>query len=565
MRKKILIVIAIIFASFIVISYNASYVHANDAIGPWTATSNLPYDVASHVSQVTNNKISIIGGATSSDRDDVSSAEINTDGSLTPWQITTTPLPNTLFWHAIAKHNSNVYILGGAIHPPTTSVDTVYKGAVINGEIASWTSLIPLPKTLSLGQAVVSGKYLYYAGGFEEGSPRINNINLFKADINPDGTIGPWTLTTNLPFFLNGFGMIETGNKIVIIGGKNSDEVYQADILAKGELGPWILKDPLPRPVWRSAVTKIGNTVISAGGRDGSTFLDNVYYAEIDASGSIGSWSESSSSLPTPIFAASLSASDTRLYITGGVATNPGNYSNKVYYTSYIDAAVGLSVPDIKQYSSPWNDDEYDTASAWSENPTIERWGCALTSSSMVLQYHGHSTNPDDLNNWLNSQPDGYIRNGLLNWLAVSRYTQINSSPSSPTLEFRKHPASLSTLSDEIDNSRPSIVKVPGHFAVVKGIENSDYLVNDPISTNTLLSKVESDHGDFYSSIYSYIPSTTDLSYILLVFDSDKGIAIFDPNGDKLEGYYFLEEPLIDDMSTMLNAELCLRLVKERI
>lgn len=204
-----------------------------------------------------------------------------------------------------------------------------------------------------------------------------------------------------------------------------------------------------------------------------------------------------------------------------------------------------LNVPDLKQYDGAWGQQEYDTASSWSNNPTIERWGCALTSSAMALQYHGINVNPSQLNNWLNSQPDGYVRNGLLNWLAVSRYAKQHGQTD---LEFLRRLASSNTLDDEIANDRPAIVKIPGHFAVVKGSDSTGYLINDPDSTKTYLAQVESDRGESYNNIYSYIPSNTNLSYIMLAINPDFDLKVFDTSGNLINGYYALEEPLLDDV-----------------
>lgn len=79
--------------------------------------------------------------------------------------------------------------------------------------------------------------------------------------------------------------------------------------------------------------------------------------------------------------------------------------------TSTSNPFPSLNVTDLKQYTGGWENDIYDTISG-----TIKQFGCALTSASMVLKYHGFSnTNPKILNNWLISQLDGYLTNGLVN------------------------------------------------------------------------------------------------------------------------------------------------------
>jgi len=239
-------------------------------------------------------------------------------------------------------------------------------------------------------------------------------------------------------------------------------------------------------------------------------------------------------------------------YQTGGAVYSSPAISNGILYVSSNDGYVyafgnesaSLNVPDIKQYSPPWNDDVYDRATSWSANPTIERWGCALTSASMVLKYFGHDVNPDDLNNWLISQPDGYLRSGLLNWLAVSRYTRINQGADSPILEYRRFGSDQTILENELTARNPGILKLPRHFVVAKGKTGSDFEINDPATTRNLLSS----YGENYLALNRYKATSTDLSYIMFATDFDITLQLFDSGGNPVDGAYFLDEPLVDDI-----------------
>lgn len=209
-----------------------------------------------------------------------------------------------------------------------------------------------------------------------------------------------------------------------------------------------------------------------------------------------------------------------------------------------------LNVPDIKQAEIPWGPQEYDTASKWSSNPTIIRWGCALTSATMILNYHGYSVHPDALNNWLKSQPDGYTRNGGVMWTAISRFTRLNSS--TPTLEFSYHSPDINFLASEIDSGRPGILKYQNpttkatHFVVAKGKTNGDFFVNDPSSSsNTLASQVASQRGPLVK-IGRISPTLTDLSYIVLIVDEDFNLKVIDPDGNEITEGYLTEGPIVD-------------------
>ncbi|MCX6706309.1 MAG: C39 family peptidase, partial [Candidatus Woesebacteria bacterium] len=198
-----------------------------------------------------------------------------------------------------------------------------------------------------------------------------------------------------------------------------------------------------------------------------------------------------------------------------------------------------LEVSDLKQYTGGWENDIYDNTTG-----KIKQFGCALTSASMVLKYHGHNINPNTLNNWLKIQSDGYLGNGLINWLAVSRYTYLNSSASSPTLEFRKILASDNNLINELENDRPAILKEPGHFIIAKSQTSNSFGINDPGYNNR---PTLAFYNNSYSGIYSYRPTHTNLSYILLTLNSNYDLKIYDPAGIEITGYTYTEEGLTDD------------------
>lgn len=248
-------------------------------------------------------------------------------------------------------------------------------------------------------------------------------------------------------------------------------------------------------------------------------------------------------------FNTSLKTGKISLKVTSGAVYPTEVWFDNIVVKELETPQTVLDIPDLKQYSPPWGDKVYDQANIWAPaNPSIKRWGCALTSAAMVLKYFNHDVWPDSLNDWLKEQPDGYLRNGLLNWLAISRYTKNNSNDNAPTLLFRRYKASDEILKEEIEQNRPPILKLPGHFVVAKGKKDSDFLVNDPASeTNTLLSQVEADHGGSYSAINSYIPTSTDLSYIMLTIDPEVTLEVYDPNGEKL-GDFYVDEPLTDDV-----------------
>jgi hypothetical protein len=105
-----------------------------------------------------------------------------------------------------------------------------------------------------------------------------------------------------------------------------------------------------------------------------------------------------------------------------GAVSRITSWFDNIKITADLKASelITLNVPLFKQTDPRWRELEYDSAKKWSDAPTIGRWGCAMSSMAMILQYHGISKlpdgkaiNPETLNQWLKDQPDGYISGGV--------------------------------------------------------------------------------------------------------------------------------------------------------
>jgi len=210
---------------------------------------------------------------------------------------------------------------------------------------------------------------------------------------------------------------------------------------------------------------------------------------------------------------------------------------------------VDLPISDIKQYDASWGNNEYDFASNWyPSNPSISRWGCAMTSAVMVLKYYGHNTDPNQLNIWLKSQKDGYTRNGGVMWPSISRWTKSNRQ-GKPILEFSYHNPSDAFITSEIDAERPPILKMQKangntHFIVAKGKNGNDYKINDPASNSeivNLFSQAKIKWGENVK-VGKFFPSTTNLSYIVLMIDDGFHFKVSSPSGEIVGDEFFFEE-----------------------
>ncbi len=219
---------------------------------------------------------------------------------------------------------------------------------------------------------------------------------------------------------------------------------------------------------------------------------------------------------------------------TGAAAPTEVHFDN--FEAKFItDPEIDLPVPLLKQTDPLWGHHEYDTASAWANDITIAAWGCALTSAAMILQYHGFVEmpdgsllNPGSLNQWLKSQPDGYIGGGLVNWLAITRLVQTLAQASGQyALEYQKHLVDLDEIKANIQNLQPVILEIPGHFLVGSGIdENQELLIKDPAYNFNHFSQHQAQNKELLS-YRTFTPSYTDLSYILVVHPLNTAVSFF--------------------------------------
>lgn len=224
-----------------------------------------------------------------------------------------------------------------------------------------------------------------------------------------------------------------------------------------------------------------------------------------------------------------------------------------------------LLVPSIKQTNPIWKSQTYDNAKKWSQtDPSIGTWGCSLTSATMILNYYNILKLPDSsfitpgtLNKWLNSQKDGYLGNGNINWLAISRLSKIakksgyNPNFSHDALEFQKVTGNnINQLTTDIQNGQPDILEEPGHFIVAKGKKDSTFLINDPFYSYTTLAE---GYNNSFISLNRFIPSNTDLSYVLIVGNELNNLHFNDSNNNSL-GETFIQDPLVNDNNSSQRA-----------
>lgn len=251
----------------------------------------------------------------------------------------------------------------------------------VNSVTWSTTTALPTPLT-GLGAVAVQSSnttgFVVVAGGFN-GTANVSTV--LTTTLAQDGTLGPWTPSTNsLPTTLAHFGMVEANAQnslvpanshfIYAIGGQvNSSDtpggtnaVYMASVDgSSGAVGSWkALTATLPDQLEGPAVTIYNGYIYVAGGlTPQQTPTSDVFSAVVNSDGTLGAWSKSMSALPTAMSFATLFGFGGNLYFLDG---DPNGSSDP-------NQQVTGGAPDVR-YATAHN----GVVGTWTQtSPTIKK------------------------------------------------------------------------------------------------------------------------------------------------------------------------------------------------
>lgn len=184
------------------------------------------------------------------------------------------------------------------------------------GQISKWTP-VASPAELINYQMWGFRNWLYIAGGTT--AAVANNTNVYRAEINGDGTLGAWSTIGTLPAACVKNTNVTTvqGNVINMVVDGN---VWSATLSAgNGQVSLWTLT-PMITSLNAPAVLRTGNTLIAIGGKNGGgTTLMNTYYVRLNAAGVPQSDWQAGSNLVTARSAHAIAVDGQALWVMGGL------------------------------------------------------------------------------------------------------------------------------------------------------------------------------------------------------------------------------------------------------
>ena len=211
--------------------------------------------------------------------------------------------------------------------------------AALGPDIGPWqTSSSTLPAALTMSASATNNDFVYILGG----TPDYTSISssVYYAHLNTDGSVGSWQTSNNsLPVGLDALGAVAYNGYLYAFGGLSTsgstNSVYYAHLNADGSLGTWqTSSNSLPETRFGAGVTLNNGHVYIVGGSDqNGNPTNSVYYAHLNTDGSVGSWQTSNNSLPGNSTGGMAVSYNGYIYQMGGFPNSYNNdYTDAVYY-----------------------------------------------------------------------------------------------------------------------------------------------------------------------------------------------------------------------------------------
>ena len=349
----------------------------------WYQDANLS-SIRSDMSAVAyNNRMYLVGGrSTSGPVSTVEIADINPTGTLGSW-TTSTALPTTLYGHGVQVYNDRLYVVGGASSVGGAPITTVsYNKINPDGTLNSWTATTPLPVGRMSGGAnftVVSGAYLYVSGGCTavnaSGYCTTVAADTEVASINADGSLDIWNDIGGVSSGRMGFGMVAWRNSLYEIGGCSSQntttgdcntsmlsDVIRGDVNQDGDASTVAQSVPsgtapcsgvTPIGCNLPGTANIGNMLSAAVISNGylyviggctnntcSTTTGNVAYVAISSTGTM----TKPATCPSGTYQGGAWCVDTTNTVSGGIAaTSPVVFNNRLYLVGGLNGSANTN------------------------------------------------------------------------------------------------------------------------------------------------------------------------------------------------------------------------------
>lgn len=237
-----------------------------------------------------------------------------------------TNLPASFLHWDVCFHNSTVVVNNHLYHFLGGGQRQLVHYAKIrpDGTLGEWKKTTEIPADCGNGEfrrTAVHENRIYVLGGHckAEAGWVVSDVVAY-AEVNPDGTLCGWRKTTPLPEPRCGGAAVVVKDKLYYLGGFMKRAVWFAQIGQDGQLGAWKATTPLlsPKAFFNAFMMNGFIYVMGGNGRyppDGVN--DTVFKAKITEDGSLRQWKKEVS-LPEPRADYTAVFIDSQIFVFGG-------------------------------------------------------------------------------------------------------------------------------------------------------------------------------------------------------------------------------------------------------
>jgi hypothetical protein len=237
---------------------------------------------------------------------------------------------NTDRWGASAAiHEGYLYVAGGCASATdcTDAVNNVQYAPISasDGTVGTWAAGGNLPADRAWGALEVVGGTLYYVGGQPDTATSEQSTVYYTTGISSGNPTWSGTAATNgLPAARTRFGSAVWNNRIYIVGGLDGSATPSAVVYVSPQLNSggnitsaWSSTTSFNIARTGAAATAYANNLYLFGGFDGTNYLSDAQFAQINSDGTVDSWSYTTS-LPGPLRDARAVSANGYIYLIGG-------------------------------------------------------------------------------------------------------------------------------------------------------------------------------------------------------------------------------------------------------
>ena len=323
----LLFILSLILAVIWLSSGSSNQARQHNWINGWQATAPMQLARRAPAAATYNGFIYVIGGIGANDRyvQPVEFAAIHDDGTLGPWQQTSSIIAGR-FYNAAIADNGFIYTFGGGSgdtgkqNYPIASVERARISP--DGSLGPWQTISQMLSPRRGLKTVIHNNTIYAIGGYD--GRFLKSIE--RTTIQADGLLSNWQMEQHesiIDRYIHSAAI--AGDNIYLLGGhmRNPNQASYRDvefsqIITGKQLSPWQIENHgLQTPRLVAEAFSLGQYLYIAGGHTGNQRLNSVEVAKIDKSGRLQAW-RYTSALPIARSAYAAATYKNFVYLIGG-------------------------------------------------------------------------------------------------------------------------------------------------------------------------------------------------------------------------------------------------------